>query len=243
MNPSNQDLKIIIQQYGKTLNSLRQKATREFDQNEKYHNYNNSDEVVRFINYSFNMRPHLFPDMDPITRINRLFVKLESQYPKNKQDYVSFYEDILTVLKTISDARLPAVEARPPRRSPRRRISRSRRSRRLPQVSRPGSRTQERRRNDTTLPPGAWQPPRRSGAGKKKKGKSRRKPRRKMRKRTRKNRSKVNTDANKKRTFKTYGIIPYYKTELDDSNFEKTKKELTNLNEGYKKIKVTNNGL
>jgi len=188
MKPSNNDLKLIIQHYGKRLNSLRQSSPRDFDQNEKYHNYINSDEVVRYINASFNIRPHLFPDMDSITRINRLFVKLESQYPKTKEDYVAFYENVVKILKIISDSQLPPVQARPPRRSPSRRVSRSRRSRRLPQVSRPGSRTQERRRNDATLPPGVWQPPRRTGSGKKKKGKSRRKPRRKLRKRTRKNR-------------------------------------------------------
>ena len=188
MKPSNNDLKLIIQHYGKRLNSLRQSSPRDFDQNEKYHNYINSDEVVRYINASFNLRPHLFPDMDSITRINSLFVKLESQYPKTKEDYVAFYENVVNILKRISDSQLPPVQARPPRRSPSRRVSRSRRSRRLPQVSRPGSRTQERRRNDATLPPGVWQPPRRTGSGKKKKGKSRRKPRRKLRKRTRKNR-------------------------------------------------------
>lgn len=146
MQPTPEEVRVIINNYQNTLQNIYNKNDSEFIPKAKYHNYSNSDEVVRFITEKFNLRPDLY-DTNLLRDINRLYAKLESSYDKTPIEFAMFYEHVIEALQKIHTEQI-SVRTPTPSPSP---VN-------LPEIERPSSRTRRRNENASTIQH-IWQQP------------------------------------------------------------------------------------
>ena len=146
MQPTPEEVTVIINNYQNTLQNIYNKNDSEFIPKAKYHNYSNSDEVVRFITEKFNLRPDLY-DTNLLRDINSLYAKLESKYDKTPIEVAMFYENVIEALQKIHTEQI-SVRTPTPSPSP---VN-------LPEIERPSSRTRRRNENASTIQH-IWQQP------------------------------------------------------------------------------------